>query len=100
MQIYFSIAPLRQRTISESRLDTTSVGRVRTHSGCNPSVSPFHMPFSPPMSPYMIQPQSCNAPQEQQFTIKTPNKTTDQSAEEHSISQKQTEHLEEHDYPS
>ena len=58
LQIYSSVLPLRRRTTSESRLDTTSVGRVRTHSGCNPNISPFHIPFSPPMSPYMVHSQS------------------------------------------
>merc|ERR1712226_405180 len=59
-----SMSPLRQRKISESCLDTTSVGRVRTHSGCNPNISPFHAPFSPPISSYQLQPQLHNIPQE------------------------------------
>ena len=74
----FSIFPHRQRKMSESCLDTTSVGRVRTHSGCNPSISPFHSPFSPPMSPYGTQSQLyTNISQDQDYS----NKSTDTSQE-------------------
>ena len=68
----FSIFPHRQRKMSESCLDTTSVGRVRTHSGCNPSISPFHSPFSPPMSPYGTQSQLyTNISQDQDYSNKS-----------------------------
>ena len=71
------MSPLRQRKISESCLDTTSVGRVRTHSGCNPNISPFHAPFSPPMSSYQLQPQLHNIPHENS----SPTKISDKRSE-------------------
>ena len=66
--------------MSESCLDTTSVGRVRTHSGCNPSISPFHSPFSPPMSPYGTQsPHFTNISQDQEVSNKPQEEDTSSS---------------------
>ena len=87
----FSMSPLRQRKISESYLDTTSVGRVRTHSGCNPNASPFHMPFSPPMSPYQMHSQLYNIPPEPVFQNKSADKSNDSSISERSKTEKRTE---------
>ena len=76
----FSIFPHRPRKMSESCLDTTSVGRVRTHSGCNPSISPFHSPFSPPMSPYGTQsPHYTNISQDQEVSNKPQEEDTSSS---------------------
>jgi hypothetical protein len=91
LHILFNRSPLRQRKMSESYLDTTSVGRVRTHSGCSSNASPFHMPFSPPMSPYAMQPQLYNIPQDQVFPNKPPDKTNNTFTPEGSETQKQTE---------
>ena len=94
---------MRRRKTSESCLDTTSVGRVRTHSGCNPSGSPFPMPFSPPMSPYIIYPQSPasdNVVQEQLLPVKTTDKIICQPIVETS-GRNQPEKLQHtQDYPS
>ena len=76
------MSPLRQRKISESCLDTTSVGRVRTHSGCNPNMSPFHSPFSPPMNTYQMQPQLYHSSQENNIPTITSEKRSESKESE------------------
>ena len=85
------MSPLRQRKISESCLDTTSVGRVRTHSGCNPNMSPFHSPFSPPMSPYQVQPSLYNISQENKSSPKVLDKRKQDIESEDINNSKQSE---------
>ena len=91
----FSMSRLRHRKVSESCLDTTSVGRVRTHSGCNQTGSPFNMPFSPPMSPYTIQPQVHNVPQDG-CSIKTSEGTNVRPEDDKCTRKKQIETSQEH----
>ena len=81
-RFYFSMSPLRQRKVSESCLDTTSVGRVRTHSGCNPNMSPFHSPFSPPMNSYQMQPQLYHSSQENNISTITSEKRSESKESE------------------
>lgn len=90
-----SMSRLRHRKVSESCLDTTSVGRVRTHSGCNQTGSPFNMPFSPPMSPYTNQPQVHNVPQDG-CSIKTSEGTNVRPEDDKCTRQKQIQTSQEH----